>query len=50
MTDTFLSIRIPRSLADQLAEHKKRTGCPTSETVRRALKGYLEPKEEGAKQ
>jgi hypothetical protein len=43
VTDVFLSVRIPKELAEALAAHKKETGCPSSETVRRALRCWLNP-------
>jgi hypothetical protein len=43
MTSTFLSVRIPESLAKALAKDKAMTGCPVSETVRRALECWLNP-------
>jgi hypothetical protein len=43
MDSTILNVRIPNALAKELAAHKKSTGVPTSETVRRALKCWLDP-------
>ena len=42
MDTTILNVRIPKSLAEQLAEHKKQTLVPTSAFVRQAIERELE--------
>jgi len=40
--DTMLTLKIEKSLADKLAEHKQRTLVPVSAFVRRAIEEKLE--------
>jgi len=40
---TFLNVRITKSMADELAAHRKRTMVPTSAFVRRAIDELLHP-------
>ena len=41
-------IRFPKETADELKAEKARTGCPTSEFIRRAVSEALHPGEKAA--